>query len=249
MLVDIHTIQNVLRDGIRGDAEQAGPFLLLIDAGSDHPFRNYAVPEAGDPPTAADVAEFVAGFRRRGRIPRVEYVRPQPALDDVLAAAGFVEDIRLTLMAVRDGELRLPPVPDGVRVDVATTDDDLRAAAAVQNVGYGGTAEVTDADLDRLLATRSAGGEVVLARRSGVPAGAGLFLAQGRGLAEVAAVATLPEHRHRGIGSVVTAHLTALVQATGATAYLQTESHNADRLYGPLGYAAVGEMSAVSLRD
>lgn len=135
-----------------------------------------------------------------------------------------------------------------MEVRQASTDDDLRDAAWVQNVAYTGDAEVTEADVDRLRGTRGAGGAVVLARCAGKPAGAGLYTPPRDGLAEIAAVGVLPEYRRRGIASAIGADLSRRVLDAGATPYLQTETRNEQRLYGRLGYATVGELVAISLR-
>jgi hypothetical protein len=53
------------------DHEQIGPFLAGFDAGSDNPYRNYAVPDDGAAPAADEIDAFLAAFARRGRIPRL----------------------------------------------------------------------------------------------------------------------------------------------------------------------------------
>lgn len=88
---------------------------------------------------------------------------------------------------------------------------------------------------------------MVLARCDGAPAGAGLFTPPHEGLAEIAAVGVIPEYRRRGIASAVGAALTRAVFAAGAMPYLQTETKNEQRLYGRLGYRAIGELIATSL--
>jgi predicted GNAT family acetyltransferase len=59
----------------------------------------------------------------------------------------------------------------------------------------------------------------------------------------------IPEHRRRGIASAVGAALTRAVFAAGAIPYLQTETRNEQRLYGRLGYRAIGELIAASLSE
>lgn len=240
-------IQSSLRGSISRGAQRVGPFLIHFDAHSDHPFRNYAIPDDGAQPSAAQIADLVTTFARRGREPRLEYVCPAPEMDAALAAAGFTVDLRLPLMTLSDGALVVPATPHGVAVGPATSQDDLRAAALVQNIAYSADAEVSDADVDRLRATNNAGGGVVLARCEGAPAGAGLFTPPGGGLAEIAAVAVLPEYRRRGVATAVGADLSRRVLDAGATPYLQTETDNEQRLYGRLGYSTVGELVAISL--
>lgn len=240
-------IQSSLRENIRDTAQRVGPFLIHFDEHSDHPFRNYAIPDDGARPSAAELADLVTAFAGRNRKPRLEYLFPAPAVDTALAEAGFTVDLRLPLMTLRGGEPRIPVTPDEVTVTEAATDEDLRAAALVQNIAYGVGATVADADLDRLRSTRNEGGTVVLARHAGTPAGAGLHTPPRAGLAQIAAVAVLPEYRRRGIASSVGAELSRRVLAAGAAPYLETETQNEQRLYARLGYSAIGELIAISL--
>lgn len=240
-------IQSSLRQGISRDAQRVGPFLIHFDAHSDHPFRNYAIPDDGERPSSAEVSDLVAAFVARDRQPRLEYVGPVPAVDEALATAGFVTDTRLPLMTTTHDELCVPDTPQGVEVGVAISEEELRAAAWVQNIAYSGDDEVTEADVDRLRTTDEENGVVVLARFGGAPAGAGLYTPPCGGLAEIGAVAVLPEYRRRGLASVVSADLSRRVFAAGVVPYLQTETHNEDRLYGRLGYSTVGELMTVSL--
>lgn len=52
----LYEIQSALRNTIREGAESVGPFLVHFDAHSDHPFRNYAVPDDGAYPSERDVS-------------------------------------------------------------------------------------------------------------------------------------------------------------------------------------------------
>ena len=240
-------IQSALRASISETARRVGPFLIHFDEADDHPFRNYAIPDDGARPTTADVSELVAAFTGRARRPRLEYVSPAPAVDAALEAAGFTVDLRLPLMTLPAGGLRPPAAAADVTLTVATGEADLRSAASVQNAAYAGDATVTEADLERLRATNAGGGAVVLARCQGAPAGAGLYPPPRGGLAQLAGVAVLPEFRRRGIASLVGAELTRLALDAGATPYLETETHNENRLYGRLGYRTIGELVAISL--
>ena len=79
--MDLRDIQANLRATIADRSTLVGPFLVLINAGSDNPFRNYAVPVDGAEPTEADVATLIRYFATRDRLPRLEYVRPAPAVE------------------------------------------------------------------------------------------------------------------------------------------------------------------------
>jgi GNAT superfamily N-acetyltransferase len=237
-------IQSSLRENVRaGAATQVGPFLIRFDADTDHPFRNYAIPDDGARPTAAEVAELVAAFVDRQRKPRLEYLAPLPAVDAALAAAGFTVDVRLPLLVL--DELQAPATPADVRMQAVSTENELREAALVQNIAYEGR-PVADADVRRLQGTVARGGTVVLAWHGSTPAGSGLHTAPQDGLVQLAAIGVRPEFRRRGIASAVTAELSRLALAAGHTPYLEAESHNEQRLYQPLGYRTIGEMIAIS---
>lgn len=240
-------IQSALREHISQDATRVGAFLIRFDADSDHPSRNYAIPDDDANPSPQDIADLVAAFVRRDRTPRLEYLSPAPAVDTALAAAGFTVDTRLPIMTVPLDELKIPGTPTDVEVVQVTSDEDLRTATEVQHLAFDPETTVTQADVERLRKTVTGGGLALLARCAGKPCGAGMFLPPRDGLTQIAGVAVLPEFRHRGIASTISAELTALAYAAGITPYLDTEAHNARRLYGPLGYTTIGEMITISL--
>lgn len=240
----LNRIQSALRENIRAGAVQVGPFLIRFDADTDHPFRNYAIPDEGARPTAAEVADLVAAFVDRQRKPRLEYLAPLPAVDEPLATADFTVDVRLPLLVL--DQLQAPATPADVTLRAVSTDDELRDAALVQNIAYGEGADVSEADVRRLQRTNTRGGLVVLAWHGTTPAGSGLFTAPQDGLVQLAAVGVRPEFRRQGIATAVTAELSRLALAAGYTPYLEAESANEQRLYQPLGYRTIGEMIAIS---
>ncbi|ONI92525.1 hypothetical protein ALI22I_03790 [Saccharothrix sp. ALI-22-I] len=241
-------IQSALRDAIRADAERVGPFLVRFDAHSDNPFMNYAVPDDGAPPTPADVDALVTAFRARSRTPRLEYLRPSPPVDAVLAAAGFTVDQLLPVMVV--DELTTPPPRAGLTLEAVTSDEDLLAVSVVQNTAFGVGGTAGDEDVARQRSLLRDNGVIVLARWDGEPAGAGAYTAPGHGLSQVAGIAVLPSFRQRGIASAVCADLTARVFDSGCTPFLETEPDDkVTRLYGPLGYRTIGESASITLKS
>jgi GNAT superfamily N-acetyltransferase len=234
-------IQACLRAGIESRAVTVGPFLVLINPSSDNPFSNYAVPVDGAEPTASDVADLIAFFTARNLLPRLEYVRPAPAVDEPLRAAGFDVDATLGLMALDqfDDTSDAP----GYRISLVVDEPELRQAVAVQNTAYGeGDAEP---DPTGLLRTVRNGGCVALAieESTGAAAGAGLCTAEQGGMVEIAAVGVLPEHRRRGIARQVTAALTAEALRRGHQPFLQVEKDEPARIYERIGYRLIGEMA------
>src|SRR3954451_10826370 len=107
-------LQGALRAGIASDATRVGPFLVVVDADSTNPFRNFAVPDDDAAPTPEDVAALVQWFADHDRLPRLECVRPAPAIEAALAAGGFTVAKSFPLLVLDE----LVPVdpPPGIRV-------------------------------------------------------------------------------------------------------------------------------------
>ncbi|HEX4724679.1 MAG TPA: GNAT family N-acetyltransferase [Pseudonocardiaceae bacterium] len=240
--VDLRDIQSCLRAGIESRAVEVGPFLVLFNDGSDNPFSNYAVPVDGAAPTADDVRALIDFFHGRQRLPRLEYVRPAPTVDEPLSAAGFDVAGTLTLMAL-DDELTPAPPADGYRVALITDVPSLRQAVAVQNTAYGeGDREPNPGGLVR---TIEGGGRVAVAVHEATdqPAGAGLSTEPQGGLVEIAGVGVLAQHRRHGVGALVTWALTNEALRRGHQPFLQVEKDEPFRVYQRLGYRVVGEMA------
>jgi hypothetical protein len=133
-----------------------GPFLALITPDTDIPGRNYAIPDDGARPTAAEVEALVTFFRSRDRLPRLEYLRPAPAVDAALAAAGFTAAEQYPVLELAPTALVKPPAPAGTEIRHATGDPDIAGAADVQQKAYGGP-PVSEHDRARLRKCRRAG--------------------------------------------------------------------------------------------
>jgi hypothetical protein len=74
---------------------RTGPFTAGLDAHSDDPMRNYAVPDHDARPSASDTDALITFFRRSNRIPRLEYIEEDaPRAWPPLAAAGFTIECR-----------------------------------------------------------------------------------------------------------------------------------------------------------
>lgn len=57
------------------ETERIGPFFATFDNASDNPFLNYAIPDDGAQPSAAEVQALAEAYARRGLRPRLEYLR------------------------------------------------------------------------------------------------------------------------------------------------------------------------------
>src|ERR1700691_4507542 len=78
---------------------RTGPFTAGLDAHSDDPMRNYAVPDHDARPGAGDIDALIAFFRRSTRTPRLEYIEEDaPRAWPPLAAAGFAIERRTPVM-------------------------------------------------------------------------------------------------------------------------------------------------------
>lgn len=240
--MELRDIQACLLAGIESRSTKVGPFLVLIDTHTDNPFGNYAVPTDGATPTTDDVTALIEFFTSRKRLPRLEYVRPAPAVDAPLTAAGFDVAGTLTLMAVGT-ELTPPPDVPGYEVRLVTGEPELRQAAAVQDTAYG--EPDTEPNPGGLVRTVTGGGRVVLAveTATGAPAGAGLYTPAQGGLVEIAGVGVTPEHRRRGVGALVTWRLSAEAIRLGHQPFLQVEKDEPLRVYQRIGYRVIGEMA------
>jgi len=245
--VSLNAIQGHLRASIAGRAQRVGPFLITFEPDTATPGRNYAIPDDGATPSAADVAELVARFAALERTPRLEYVGPAPAVDAALAAAGFTVENLHPLMTLAPGDLVEPPLPDGVEIVLATSQELLWQAATVANAAYG-EGDATEHDVARLNGTVGHGGGVALAVLDGRPVGSGLFAVPAGGLTEIAAVGVAERYRRRGIAAAIAYRLSRAALDAGTVPYLQAEGEAEQRIYARIGYHTVGSVTATSLR-
>ena len=99
------------------DTEQVGPFLATYARGTDHPMLNYAIPDDGAKPTAAEIDALTGAFRRRDLLPRLEYFTDvAPDLENLLVGAGYVLERRVPLMTCGPGDRIDRPVPAGIQI-------------------------------------------------------------------------------------------------------------------------------------
>src|SRR4051812_33860611 len=95
------------------DVERVGPFLASFDRHSTSPFLSYAIPDPGARPAPAEVAALAAAFRRRGRLPRLEFLPgAAPDVEAALLRGGFAVEARLAVMTCGvDEVVALSPAP------------------------------------------------------------------------------------------------------------------------------------------
>ena len=247
---ELQRIQSYLRVAApRGrDHERIGPFLATFNRDSDNPYLNYAIPDDGATPSADDVAALVNAYRARARKPRLEYVSSlAPAVEPALLAAGFEVEGRLPLMVYRGGVEK--PVPDGIEVLAATTDDELRGVAAVQWEAYEESGPVPERAVDGLRRTLEARGLVVLARDAvtGEPAGGGLCTSPHEGATELTSIGVRERYRRRGIAEAMTRLLAREIQARGCDGvFLMADGPPEERIYARAGFVTISDILHIS---
>ncbi|MGK5556856.1 GNAT family N-acetyltransferase [Actinomadura kijaniata] len=236
-------IHAYLRANAGPRAHRVGPFLASFDEHDAGPYRNYAIPDDGAVPTAADVELLVGAFVARSRKPRLEYLPgAAPRVEAALLDAGFAVEARLPIMMCP--EAVAPPVD--VELRLARSDADLRAVAEVQNAAYGAPA-ATEHDVARLRATVEGGGLVAGAFDGAACVGGGLVTPPHDGVGELAAIGVSESHRRRGIAGALTAFLTLACADAGITApFLMPTNDAAERVYTRVGYRRVSEILHIS---
>ena len=225
----------------RRTGSRTGPFTIGLDAHSDDPMRNYAVPDHDACPSAGDIDALITLFRRSNRIPRLEYIEEDaPRTWPTLAAAGFTIERRTPVMTATPATRLIPRSPAGITIRPAAGDADLASAAAVQHHAYQMPHPPGAHDVARLTRLTGRGGLVAIAvdESSGTVAGTGLIdVAGDRPTAgELAAVGVLAPFRRRGIASALSAHLARTAHSQGISLdFLEAEPEE-EQIYRHTGF-------------
>jgi predicted N-acetyltransferase YhbS len=212
----------------------AGPFTLYRNRASDHPYANYAVPDAG---AAAweGIDALRAAFAAEGLQPRLEFVAEcAPGLEEALAADGFALQGRYPVMTLPAEQLREVPAPAGVVIARVLEGGDVRALLATAAEAFG-DGPPTDAQI----AAYSGRGH--LARADGEPAGAAFHSAVADGVSELGGIGVRERFRRRGIAAALTGASAAAAVAAGAQlCFLTPGDDGAERVYARAGFARAG---------
>jgi predicted GNAT family acetyltransferase len=234
------------------DTERIGPFLATFSRHSENPYLNYAIPDEGAKPTAAEMGALVAAYRRRNRLPRLEYLPGvSPDLESLLLAAGFSVEQRFPLMICVPGRQDAVPAPPGIDLLATISDDEILAAITIQNAVFGDPPPGPEEAEGRRAAIK-VGGRSVLARerRTGAPVGAAMYDVPADATTEITGVAVHPAFRRRGIGGALTARLTDDAFAAGiTTVFLTPGDAGAERVYARAGFATTSEVLHISIKD
>lgn len=231
------------------ESERVGPFLATYSPGTPHPMLNYAIPDDGAQPTAAEIDALTAAYRRRELLPRLEYFTDvAPDLEKLLVGAGYELERRVPLMTCAPAARVDRPVPAGIRLRVPESAGDFRRMRSAQNTAFGEPAEIGDDEGEQLRS--GTGVRHLLAEdvETGAVVGGGLALEIVDGTTEIAGIAVLEPYRGRGIAAALTALLTHQVHEAGAhTAFLTPGDLGIGNVYARVGYRPAGECVHLSL--
>jgi GNAT superfamily N-acetyltransferase len=219
------------------DAVVAGSFTLYRNRASDHPYLNYAVPNAG--PLAWDGIDALrAAFAAHGLAPRLEFVAEcAPGLEEALAAAGFELQGRYPLMTLPAEDLREVPAPEGVVIARVLPGGDVRTLLRTAAEAFGDDGP-TDAQVEEYMSHPPRGH---LARAGGEPAGAAFHSPIAEGVSELGGIGVRERFRRRGIAAALTAaSATAAVACGAGLCFLTPGDDGAERVYARAGFARAG---------
>jgi GNAT superfamily N-acetyltransferase len=225
----IRTVNAAERDGL-----VAGPFTLYRHRASDHPYANYAVPNAGATGWEG-IDELRAAFAAEGLQPRLEFVAEcAPGLEEALAADGFALQGRYPVMTLPAERLREVLAPDGVVIARVLEGGDVGVLLATAAEAFA-DGPPTDAQI------AAYGGRGHLARADGEPAGAAFHSAIADGVSELGGIGVRERFRRRGIAAALTGAAAAAAVAAGAQlCFLTPGDDGAERVYARAGFARAG---------
>lgn len=237
-------IQDYLR-AVAADDRQAlctGPFDVFLDAESDHPYSNYAIPRDGAEPSREAVAEIVTVMARAARLPRAEFLTATaPAAEAALLEFGFEEERRTPLMTCTS-----PPefeTPGDVIVRQLGPDAEREQVEGLMRALAAAFGEPYDPSTSDSAATRFSRRIAVVAYADEEIAGGGLCLEPLDKVVELVGIGVIDSFRERGIGAAVTAELARIAFAQGAEVAFLSPGPNASRsVYERAGFARTDDV-------
>ncbi len=242
-------------------AEPVGPFTLFV-AEVGWPF--YARPRLGDS-SAINAHDVTAVIRRQqdlGLEPSIEWLAEvTPDLATAAADAGLT--VLSHPLLVHHDPLAVP-VPDGIRIRRLGADDEAVAASrVVAGLGFASPGTEVGADgakaRDEALRGHSASDDAYLRARIAdgrtvvvVAEDEHGVLATGShqpvaDVTEIVGVATLPDHRRRGLGAAITDTLVAdALRRDVQVVFLSAGGEDVARVYERVGFTRIGTAQAAS---
>jgi ribosomal protein S18 acetylase RimI-like enzyme len=217
-----------------------GAFHLMLLAGSDRPWTNFAVPvkESSSP---AEVCQMVQAFRSRGKTPRVELLEPLwPDVNRLLLSEGFLAEMRLPLMICDR-----PVIAKNSPARPVSTQDEMIQVAMIEAEAFGHPFEVDQSAVNRRLERIREGNLVAaLVRHDGERASSAMLTIDGD-VMELVSVATRPKFQGRGLARQACELLLAHAFGTGEP--LVWLSATAPKLYASLGFVPIGHQVNLTL--
>jgi predicted GNAT family acetyltransferase len=229
---------------------RVGSFVLLFTDATKLRYLNYAIPDDGADPDAAEVAALVAAFHAVERMPRIEFLPSiAPALELTLTGHGWAVEDRLPLMTCTSRTARDLQAPEGIAIEAPADDAALFEMARLQHEAFDDPEPADDRTIARLRASLQRGGMALIGRdaatglvvgaaQSGVPAG---------GATEVVGVAVAPTHRRRGLAAAMVASLSRQSLDAGLTTVFLEAAPGADGAYRNAGFQRTSTSVHISL--
>jgi ribosomal protein S18 acetylase RimI-like enzyme len=214
----------------------AGAFTLYRHPTSDHPYLNYAVPDAGAT-RWEEIDELLDAFATRGLRPRLEFVAEcAPGLEEALAGSGFELEMRIPVMTCPARGLRDVPVPDGIGIAAVSSAADVRAYLEVGAEAFG-EPPPSEEQVERTIPPARG----LLARAGAEAAGAGSRSPIAEGVSEIGGIGVRVRFRRRGIAAAITAAAARAAFADGAElCFLTPGDDGAERVYARAGFTRAG---------
>ncbi|MEV6908108.1 GNAT family N-acetyltransferase [Amycolatopsis sp. NPDC051071] len=230
------------------ETERIGPFLATYYLEATSPFLNYAIPDDGAVPAKDDVDRLTEAFRKRGLMPRLEFLTEAvPAAEAVLVECGYTLERRVPLMICAPGQVVEQPKPAGITLVSPKTADELRKMIRAQNLAFG----EDDPDMHVDPSPGQLAGEtisVMALAETGECVGGGVATAILDGASEIAGIGVVEEYRSRGIAAVMTEFLTREAHSRGGhSVFLTPGAGQAERVYGRVGFKAAAECVHLSI--
>jgi GNAT superfamily N-acetyltransferase len=224
-------IQQYFRDRLAAEREAvpAGAFTLYLHATEDHPFLNYAIPNADAEPD--DGSALAAAASDRGLIARVEAV--QPCAPWVRDMPGYEVEDELRLMAT---EAPVDLESEAEIVVVRKGSPHIAGLLRAQMAAFG-EPPPSEERIERW------DGRAVAALVDGEVVGGAAWTLVLDGMTEVAGIGVLEDFRRRGIAGALTSAATQQGFAEGASMAVLVPGHEgAARVYERAGYANASRM-------
>lgn len=224
-----------------------GSFWALIDPVNEFTWLNYAVPV--EPlGTSLQVAEVImelrSVFEESDRTLRFEFIESLcPKLPNILEQVGLNLEAQHPMLICTPADFQ-PHQADGVEVQLLDTDDPevLCSYIGVRNRSfYGITDEAPTAQeiIELCQDIQNGVSRCALAYFNGIPAGVGATMPM-MGVCELAGVATLPEHRRRGVAKSLCSFLIKdHFEAGGDLVWLAAGNAIAKSTYESIGFRCV----------